>query len=171
MGGASSLAVPLVTKPNDQVTFKLDLKSPDAPGDYTGVWQLFAADGEGMGSYWVKITVPRAVAPPVDPFAVTSVSTNLVNLDGVDCDPPYVYPVKILITANGPGLVTYSVERSDSGVGPSKTMQFDAAGTKELDSTWEFGHLGAYDFWMKVNIESPNHQIFGPFNFWVDCDP
>jgi hypothetical protein len=171
MDGASSLAVSSVIEPNEQITFKLDLKAPNDPGDYTGIWQLFAADGEGMGRYWVKITVPGAAAPPSDPFAGTSVFTDLSNLDGVDCNPPYVHPVQISIKTNGPGTVTVSIERSDSGVGPSKDMQFDAAGTKVLDSTWEFNHLGSFDFWLKVDIESPNHQIFGPFNFWVDCDP
>lgn len=90
LDGASSLAVPSLVKPNEQTTFKLDLKAPNNSGDYTGVWQLFAANGEAMGRYWVKITVPGAAAPPAGSFAVTSVSTNLTNLDGVDCNPPYV---------------------------------------------------------------------------------
>jgi len=171
MDGASSLAVQSLVKPNEQVTFKLDLKAPNDPGDYTGVWQLFAANGEGMGRYWVKITVPGAVVPPADAFSVTSVSTNLTNQVGMSCTPPYVYPVQIHITANGPGSVTYNTERSTSGVGPSKSMVFDAAGTKVLDTSWQFDHLGAIDYWLKVNIQSPNNQTFGPFEFWVDCDP
>jgi len=171
MDGTSSLAVQSLVKPNEQVTFKLDLKAPNDPGDYTGVWQLFAANGEGMGRYWVKITVPGAAASPPVSFAVTSVSTNLTNLDGVDCNPPYVHPVQIHITANGSGSVTYNTERSTSGVGPTKTMVFDAAGTKVLDTSWEFDHLGAIDYWLIVNIQSPNNQTFGPFEFWVDCDP
>ena len=102
---------------------------------------------------------------------MTSVSTNLTNLDSISCTPPYVYSVQIHITANGPGSVTYNTERSTSGVGPSKSMVFDAAGTKVLDTSWEFDHLGATDYWLKVNIQSPNNQTFGPFEFWVDCDP
>ena len=81
-----------------------------------------------------------------------------------------MHPVQIHITANGPGIVTYSTERSDSGVGPPKSMQFDAACAKVVDTDWEFNHLGSFDFWLKVNIQSSNNQIFGPFDFWVDCD-
>ena len=52
MGGASSVSVPSVIEPYEDITFQVDLTAPDTAGDYTGVWQLFADDGEEMGRYW-----------------------------------------------------------------------------------------------------------------------
>lgn len=51
MGGASNISVPSVIEPWEDITFKVNLTAPDNPGDYTGVWQLFADDGEKMGRY------------------------------------------------------------------------------------------------------------------------
>ena len=162
MGGASSISVPSVIEPYEDITFKVNLIAPDEPGDYTGVWQLFAEDGEEMGRYWVKITV-KDTTPP---FAVTSVSTNISNstFNGA-C--PHTIDVEIYIKTNGPGDVVYQPETSDLGLRPKDTITYDDAGTKTENWTWTIQNPGNY--WLKVHILSPNNQTFGPFNMTVNC--
>lgn len=162
MDGASSISVPSVIEPNEDITFKINLTAPDDPGDYTGVWQLFADDGEEMGRYWVKITVED----PTPPFAVTSVSSNIANATySGPC--PHVIDVDIYIKANGPGTITYQAETSDLGLHPQGTITFNSAGTKTVSNTWTIQNPDNY--WLKMHIKDPNNQIFGPYNTTVTC--
>ena len=162
MGGASSVSVPSVIEPYEDITFKVNLTAPDNPGDYTGVWQLFADDGEEMGRYWVIITV-KDTTPP---FAVTSVSTNITNktFNGA-C--PHTIDVEIYIKTNGAGDVIYQPETSDLGLAPQDTVTFNEAGTDTETYTWTIQNPGNY--WLKVDIIDPNNQTFGPFNITVNC--
>ncbi|MDK2981392.1 MAG: hypothetical protein PWQ55_1739 [Chloroflexota bacterium] len=162
MDGASSISVPSVIEPYEDITFQVDLTAPDTPGDYTGVWQLFADDGEEMGRYWVKITVNN----PAPPFAVTSVSTNITNMvfNGA-C--PQAIDVEVYIKANGPGTISYQPETSDLGMAPKDTIVYNSAGTDTEFYTWTIQNSG--NFWLKVHIPDPNNQTFGPFNMTVNC--
>jgi hypothetical protein len=162
MGGATSISVPSVIEPYEDITFQVDLTAPDTPGDYTGVWQLFADDGEEMGRYWVKITVNN----PAPPFAVTSVSTNITNktFNGA-C--PQVIDVEVYIKVNGPGTITYQPETSDLGMAPKDTIVFANAGTDTETYTWTIQNSGNY--WLKVHVPDPNNQTFGPFNMVINC--
>ena len=165
LNGESSVKVPSVIEPGEDITFQVNLKAPDAPGDYTGVWQLFAGDDEELGRYWVKITVEDDVPPP-PAFAVTSVSTNFKNSYNPGAC-PLVLDVEIYIKANGAGTVKYQPETSDLGKAPVDTLTFDKAGTKTETYTWTIHNSGS--FWMKVNIIQPNNQVFGPFSFTLTC--
>ena len=162
MGGASSVSVPSTIEPYEDITFQVDLTAPDAAGDYTGVWQLFADDGEEMGRYWVKITVEN----PAPAFAVTSVSTNITNktFNGV-C--PQAINVEVYIKANSAGTITYQPETNDLGMAPKDTIVYNAAGSDTEFYTWTIQNSGNY--WLKVHIPDPNNQTFGPFNMVVNC--
>lgn len=162
MGGASSLSVPSVIEPWEDITFQVNLTAPDEEGHYVGVWQLFAEDGEEMGRYWVDINVEE----PAPAFAVTSVSTNITNANfSGPC--PQVIDVEIYITVNAAGEVTYQPETSDLGKSPVDTIQFNGADTDTEFYTWTIHNSGNY--WLKVHIASPNNQTFGPFNMTVTC--
>ena len=162
MGGASKINVPSVIEPYEDITFQVDLTAPDTPGDYTGVWQLFADDGEEMGRYWVKITVEN----PAPAFAVTSVSTSITNktFNGA-C--PQAIDVEIYIKANGAGTISYQPETNDLGMAPKDTIVYNSAGTKTESYTWTIQTSGNY--WLKVHVPDPNNQTFGPFNMVVNC--
>ena len=162
MGGASSINVPSVIEPYEDITFQVDLTAPNTPGDYTGVWQLFADDGEEMGRYWVKITVEN----PAPAFAVTSVSTNITNqtFNGA-C--PQAIDVEVYIKVNGAGTISYQPETSDLGMSPKDTIVYNGAGSKTEFYTWTIQNSGNY--WLKVHIPDPNNQTFGPFNMVVNC--
>lgn len=161
LNGESSIKVNTVIEPNETITFTVNLKAPDQPGDYVGVWRLKAADGEKLGKYWVKIKVEN----PAPPFAVTSVSTNLQSNYNVAC--PLVLNVEVYIKANGKGQIIYQPETSDLGKTPEYTIDFDAAGTDTEFYTWTILNPGNY--WLKVYIKDPNNQTFGPFNINLTC--
>jgi len=150
MGGESGIKVNTVIEPNETITFKVNLKAPATNGTYTGVWRLKAADGEKLGKYWVVINVGGG-APAPAAFAVTSVKLTLVS--GVDAK------VVAAITASAPGTVTY-MWKDNGGVEKNGTVVFDSAGTKSVETPVIEGTGG----WIKIYIDNPNHQWFGPID-------
>ena len=62
------------------------------------------------------------------------------------------------ITADGPGVVKYTFGRSDGARAPVYTLEFDAAGTKPVHTTWTLGGPGlpSYKGWQTIKVLSPN---------------
>src|SRR4051812_13105578 len=63
------------------------------------------------------------------------------------------------ITTDGPGPVTYTFTRSDGATGPVQTLDFKAAGTQSVSTTWTLGDattLPSYEGWQAVKVLSPN---------------
>ncbi|HSP61462.1 MAG TPA: hypothetical protein VLQ90_00615, partial [Pyrinomonadaceae bacterium] len=62
------------------------------------------------------------------------------------------------ITANGPGRVTYTFTRSDGATGPVFNLDFKAAGTQYVKTSWMLGgqELATYEGWQAIKILSPN---------------
>ena len=111
--------------------------------------------GYGGGHGWIAKSVVTAsclpvsvavVAPPPLPptptgvpeeFAVTGVSYSFAQADyGGHTDCPMV---TAHITANGPGDVTYVWKRSDNASGPTESVHFNSAGTKDVSTNWALG--------------------------------
>jgi len=163
MGGPASVSMPVNVPPGTQVKIEVPLKAPNTPGTYTGYWELRSEDNEGFYQVYVRIKVVS-----VD-FAVTSVYTNLKNVSPESC--PYTYAVDVSIVTNAAGKVTYKTETSEGGVSALKTLNFDSADTMIVEFNWAgLGEAGTTkDYWLKVYIDSPNHQWFGPFNFSITC--
>ena len=72
------------------------------------------------------------------------------------------------ITANGAGVVKYTFMRNDGATAPVYTMEFDAAGTKPLGTTWTLD-LPAYEGWQAVKILSPNEMFSEKAPFRLTC--
>jgi len=170
MGGASTVEVPSVVNPGDKITFSVDLTAPTTSGDYTGIWRMKAADGEKMGKYWVKITVPGA-APAGGgssaAFAVTSVS--FPHIDDILCICPSTLGVQANITANGAGTVSYRWDDNKGGSGTG-SVAFDAAGTKTVTYSMPLPSGGDGTYTASLYIDEPNHQDFGSISVNVDCN-
>jgi len=62
------------------------------------------------------------------------------------------------ITTNGPGTVKYTFTRNDGATGPVFTLDFDAAGTKPVNTTWTLGGSGLMEYsgWQRIKILSPH---------------
>lgn len=94
--------------------------------------------------------------PAPDGFRVTAVTLRAdpAQFDG---DPPRSFRFLGTITTNGPGQVKYRFARSDGAGGPEPTVEFSAAGAKEVESTWMLGGAGvSHDVWQRLEILSPN---------------
>ena len=163
MGGPASVQLAKSVAPDGQIAVEVPLKAPATAGSYTGTWKLQAEDGTQFGQVTVRIKVKS------EAFSVSSVYTNLSDVIPAAC--PYTYSIDISIVSSAAGKVTYQTETSDGAVSSLKSLTFDAAGTEVEDFTWSgLGVGGATtDYWLKVYVQQPNNQTFGPFNFKVTC--
>lgn len=163
MGGPAAISVPTNVAPGTQIKIDVPLKAPSNPGTYRGDWTLQSQENENFFPVYVRIKTKSVN------FAVTSVYTNLKNVSPGAC--PYTYAVDVSIVTNAAGKVTYSTETSLGAVSSLKNLNFDSADTIIAEFDW--GSLGAAgtttDYWLKVYIQSPNNQTFGPYNFSVTC--
>ena len=163
MGGPASVKFSKSVAPNDQITVAVPLKAPAKSGTFKGIWNLMADDGTQFGQIFVLIKVKSQA------FAVTSVSTNLSNVSPAAC--PYTFSVDIGITTSAAGKVTYQTETSTGAVSGTQSLKFDAAGSKSVKM--DISGLGvagsSTEYWLKVFIEQPNNQTFGPYKFNVTC--
>jgi len=115
----------------------------DQFGDYAVTAQLSSAAGGGKKTS--------------DAFAVTNAVLKADNANaGGQC--PVTVNFTGFVTANGPGTVKYTFTRSDGATGPVFTLDFDAAGTKMVNTTWTLGGVGLpeYKGWQRLKILSPN---------------
>jgi len=163
MGGPAAVNLNKNVTPNEEITIEVPQKAPANPGTYTGFWRMQAEDNEKFTQVYVRIKVKEPF------FAVNKVATNLANVNAGSC--PYTYAVEISITASGAGTVTYNTETSDGATSPIQSVKFNEAGTKKVSVNWSgLGVGGATTpYWMRVYIEKPNNQWFGPYNFNVTC--
>ena len=106
-------------------------------------------------------------------FAVTAASFTLnpATFNGV-CPTNITFVGKI--TTNGPGTVVYTYRREDGFISPEMTVNFDAAGEKNLvDYTMSIdpgaGSSWSGKVWLYIN--TPNHQEFGKKDLSITCAP
>jgi hypothetical protein len=50
-----------------------------------------------------------------------------------------------------------------------QTLTYSAAGSKTVSGTWELNTTG--DYWVKLYIDEPNHQLFGQLDLSLTCTP
>ncbi|HEY60470.1 MAG TPA: hypothetical protein G4N92_07305 [Anaerolineae bacterium] len=162
MGGSSPKYLTNEVAPGEVLEIEVNLTAPPNPGDYTGTWKLKAPDGELFTYFWVKINVKGAA------FAVIGVTLDAMHtwIEGV-C--PQTFNIRAYITTNGPGTVTYYWKKSGGGLVMTHSIDFLSAETKFVELDWPLSHTG--DYWVKIYIDEPNHQEFGPLNLHLHCTP
>lgn len=162
MGGIASKTLTEAVEPGETVDLTVDLTAPSSNGTYKGVWNLQGDDSVSFAQFWVQIKVAS------EPFAVTGVtlSAEHTNIEGT-C--PQTFNYQAVVTANGAGTVTYYFTFSDGTTGATKSMTYDSAGSKTLTGSWQLNATGSY--WVKLYIDQPNHQTFGPLNLSLTCTP
>jgi hypothetical protein len=163
MGGPASVKFAKSVVPGDQISVVVPLKAPTTAGTYAAIWKLQANDSTQFGQVSVQIKVITAA------FAVSSVFTNLKNVSPGTC--PYTFAIDISIETSAAGKVVYQTENSDGFMSGLLTLKFDAAGTKVVTQSWSGLGVAASttNYWLKVFIQQPNNQTFGPFKFKVTC--
>jgi len=135
----------------------VDLTAPATGGSYKGIWRVVSDSNEELiHNIWVKIVVPSPV------FSVTSVSLTVIPPSFMGpC--PFTFAFTADITTNGPGTVSYFWKRSDGTEYGHDSIVFGSAGTQTVGISSITPIAGMH--WMKIYIDSPNHQFFGPVNF------
>lgn len=176
MGGPASQALPSNVAPNQTVDISVALTAPTTPGKHKGEWQLENASGARFGlgttaksTFWVEINVGGTATVTGVPsyFAVTSVQTTADPGSG-DCPREVKFSAKI--TVSKAGTVTYYWIRSDGAQSSQQSLDFDAAGTKTITTTWTLGASGTdVSGWEQVYIDNPNHQAFAQASFAFTC--
>jgi len=168
MDGPSSMKLTHAVDPGDTYTFEIDLTAPDDDGNYTGVYRIKSDEGDDLGKYWVVITVGTPGPPPAA-FAVTSVTYDPAH-GNVDMACPGTVNINAEIFSSGAGVVTYKWETSTGATSALKSLNFNIPNGKIVQYTMDIpGPTG--DYWAKVYVDNPNHQLFGPKNIHVNCTP
>jgi hypothetical protein len=71
-----------------------------------------------------------------------------------------------IITANGPGTVTYRWERSDGTTTALEILTFTAAGSQTITNLWTrdegFG-------WQSLHVLTPNDAVSSQIDFAITC--
>ena len=163
MSGPANKNLTQSVAPGEQVDVSVDLKAPGSAGTYKGIWKV--ADDEGqyyVHLIYVEIEVIELAAPSTA-FTVTSV--NLTAIPPSFLGPcPFIFAFTANITTNGLGTVSYYWKRSDGMEYGHGSIVFGSAGTQTVGITSIAGM-----HWMKIYIDEPNHQFFGPVNFQFAC--
>ncbi len=162
MGGPASKALTASVAPGETLTLSFSLTAPSSGGTYKGIWNLQDDSGKNFANFWVQIKVPSAT------FSVTGVtlSADHTNIEGA-CPQTFTYYADISTSAAG--TVTYYFTRSDGATGSTQSIVFDSEDTDTVSGTWSIGTTGSY--WVKIYIDTPNHQLFGPVNLTLTCTP
>ena len=160
MSGPNSVKLDDYVAPGEKIDILVNLKSPAKAGSYTGYWKLQADDGSKFGQVYVQIKVPSAT------FAVTSVDllSTPVSYNGA-C--PKTFTIEADITTSAAGKVTYKWQRSDGNTSALNTVTFDSPDTETVHFDWDLNSTDTH--WVKIYIDVPNHQWFGPIDIPVTC--
>ena len=110
-----------------------------------------------LGDYAVTARLLNSVKKAAEPFAVIDASLKPEQFENVgQC--PVTVKFTGYITTNGPGTVKYTFTRNDGATAPVFRLDFGAAGTKPVSTTWTLGGPGLteYSGWQRLKILSPN---------------
>lgn len=103
-------------------------------------------------------TLPVRSSAAAQKFRVTDVSLKVDNANGGgSC--PVTLNFTGSISTDSAGTVQYVFIRSDGASGPVQTLDFKAAGTQTVSTSWTLGDakaLPAYQGWQALRIISPN---------------
>ena len=107
------------------------------------------------------------VAAPAAEFAVVHVFTSVNHASlSASCPPGYTFEFAGSIATNGPGTVTYNWEFSDGSKTDDQTLEFSAAETKNISTSWTIGADGKtpgdnpYKGWARITINQPQSPGF-----------
>lgn len=170
LGAPASLNLPADVAPGATADISVQMKAPDSPKDYESNWKLqnpsgtiFGTGSTGTKAFWVHITV---ISPTQVMFAITDVviTADNNNYSGA-C--PHTFNLTAEITSTAAGKVTYFWARSDGTKTAGETVQFNSAGKRTVNSTWQVS--SNLDGWIKIYVDNPNHQYFAPYTIKAAC--
>lgn len=111
-----------------------------------------------------------APEPPMETTKVTSVLLSTVDSFTGKCSKQFDFTGEI--KTNGAMTVKYTWLRSDGATSPEKTLEFDAAGSKTVTTSWTLGADGnTYEgLWQQIKITTPEEILSNKAEFDLICD-
>ncbi len=165
MSGAKTTDLDEYVEPGETIDILVDMEAPSDPDTYTGYWKLQDDDGNNFFQVYVTIKVKST-------FAVTSVHLDADPSSSTgDCLAPISFSIDADITSSAAGKVTYQWKNSEGYTSDLLSVKFDDDGTKTVTYDWTIDTPEEKTYWVKIYIDNPNHQTFGPLNIVVDCTP
>lgn len=164
--------LPHSVAPGGTVDITVPMQAPSYAGTFTGNWGIYTDANYYFGKVWVTITA--GAVPPVPPyFAVTSVTYAIDHVtQAIACPGPedVTFNMQANITTNGAGTVTYYWTRSYGANTATQSIYFGGASTQTVALSQTIaGATGAGDYWVKLYIDNPNHQLFPALEFHITC--
>lgn len=146
----------------------------------TTSWTL-GADGNTYEGLWqqLKVIAPDEMLSNKAEFSLTcdaaaiGVSANLTVIG--DSDVTAECPKKIefegTIEVDAPTTVTYTWLRSDGGMAPEETLEFEAAGSQTVTTSWTLGEGGnTYEgLWQQLKVIAPTEVLSNQATFDLTC--
>jgi hypothetical protein len=169
ISGAGTKYLNSSVAPGEKVDIVYTFKAPSTPGTYKTLFKLQDDDGVSFAQFWVQFKV-KSTSPTSTPstFAVTSV--NFSSSDAIKSGTcPQTFDYQAFITTNKAGTVSYHWEFSDGSSSSVQTLTYSSAGSKTVSGTWALNATG--DYWVKLYIDEPNHQLFGTLDLSLTCTP
>jgi len=114
--------------------------------------------------FWVKIKVVSTTPT----FAVTGLNLDAMHTS-ITGTCPQTFHIRAYITTNGAGMVSFKFQDSVGTSYATKSITFTAAETKYVQNDLSLNSTGSY--WVKIYIDEPNHQWWGPLNLTLHCTP
>lgn len=127
------------------------------------------------GTYWAKLHVltPNAMSSTQAKFTLNCAAAGEVTSVSVSVNPiawegpcPKTVTFNGSIRTSGPCTVQYQWVR-DVTPGSTKSITFDAAGTKTVTGDWKLNQSGTYEMWL--NITAPNRTVSNRAQFQLTC--
>ncbi|HEX8453763.1 MAG TPA: hypothetical protein VF647_16795 [Longimicrobium sp.] len=143
-------------------------RTPPPPGTYR-VRLAFATTAAGCASERASMReIHSAPFTLATGFRVTRVAAAAA------VGPTGTCPVQVTFTgtvqATGPGTVRYQWERSDGAVPRAFSINFTAAGTRTVRSTWTLGAAGRETSgWQRLRLLEPHANASDPATFRFRC--
>jgi hypothetical protein len=170
MSATSPFALPKNVAPGQYVDISIAMKAPTSAGNFTSNWMLQNESGNkfGLGAsnspFYVKIVVEAPL------FAVTKVTVEAEHYTAdAACPPGASFHLMGHITTNGAGTVTYYWKFDNGTTSSTKTLDFSAAGTKDVTTTYDTDVDGSHS--AAIYIDKPNHQLFTGTELTLNCTP
>jgi hypothetical protein len=169
ISGAGTKYLNSTVAPGEKVDIVYTFKAPSTAGTYKTLFKLQDDEGVSFAQFWVQFKV-KSTSPTSTPstFAVTNV--NFSSSDAVKTDTcPQTFDYQAFITANKAGTLTYHFVCSDGSTSTPQSITFSGAGAKTVSGNWDLDTTG--DYWVKLYIDEPNHQLFGQLDLSLTCTP
>lgn len=143
--------------------FYLERRECMKPGRIKEVRESFLCGMAGFQDVFLKDLCSKENATPIIDVSVEMTpETADVPCDGF----PYTFNVKFIITAHGPGKITFRRIRSDGATAPPEEIVFREGGKKEFEDYYRVGKPG--DYWFRVEVLTPR-RISGQDSSKITC--